>query len=146
MTELEERPWRAWLFAMKAQINTFNWPLPCNQHIGPKPVVAAGATAGYSLPLSGMTPNALILEAGQFITVPLPSGHNRAVCLSADLLTNGAGTATAQFNGALNEIPTLGATVETAAPFIPMALVTETQGFSLSGSVSGTSFDVEEAI
>lgn len=144
-TEVEERPWRAFLFALRGPANWFRWYLPCNTHIGPRPTVAAGASNGYSLPLTGMQPNARILDAGQYITVPLPSGHSRAVCLTADLVTNGSGNATATFEPALTETPTLGATVETTDPFIPMSLTAPEQGFGLADGLSGTSFDVEES-
>ena len=139
-TEEEERPWRAFLFSLKGPVNWFRWPLPCGSHIGPKPTVAAGASNGYTLPLTGM------LRAGQFMTVPLPSGHARAVCLVSDLRADATGNATAQFEPALNEIPAEGATVETVDPYIPMSLVDPTQGFGLANGVSGTSFDVEEAL
>jgi hypothetical protein len=145
-TEAEERPWRAFLFALRGPANWFRWPLPCHSHIGPRPTVASGASNGYTLPLTGMQPNARILEAGQFMTVPLPSGHARAVVLTAPLRADGSGNGTAQFEPALNETPTLGATVETTDPFVPMALVDRTQGFSMSDGVSGAAFDVEEAL
>ena len=145
-TETEERPWRAFLFGLRGPANYFKWLLPPNRHIGPKPTVASGATAGYALPLTGMQPSATILRAGQFMTVPLPSGHKRAVCLTADLRTDGSGNATAAFEPALNEIPTLAATVETAAPFIPMSPSEPTQGLDSADGVSGASFDVEEAM
>lgn len=145
-TEEEERPWRAFVFSLRGPVNWFRWPLPCHSHIGPKPTVDAGATDGYTLPLTGMQPNARILRAGQFMTVPLPSGHGRAVCLSADLRADASGDAVAQFEPALNEVPTEGVTVETTDPYIPMSLVAPEQGFTLSNGVSGTSFDVEEAL
>lgn len=145
-TEADERQWRAFLFALKGPANWFRWPLPRNHHIGPRPTVATGAGDGYTLPLTGMQPNARILLAGQFITVPLPSGHSRAVCLTADLVADGSGGATAQFQPALNEVPTTGATVETVAPFIPVAPVEPFMGLSTSQGVSGTGFAVEEAI
>lgn len=144
-TEEEEQPWRAFLFGLDGPVNWFRWPLPCHSHIGPKPTVAGGATDGYTLPLVGMQPNARILRAGQFMAVPLPSGHWRAVCLTADLRVNADGEATASFRPALGEAPTAGATVETTDPFIPMALVQSEQGFAQSDGVSGASFDVEEA-
>lgn len=144
-TEAKERPWRAFLFGLRGPANWFSWPLPCNTHIGPKPVVDAGATAGYTLPLTGMSPNARILRAGQFMTVPLPSGHSRAVCLTADLRADSSGDAEAEFEPALGEVPEADAEVETTDPFIPMALVESRQGFSLSEGISGASFDVEEA-
>lgn len=145
-TEDEERPWRAFLFGMRGPANWFKWMLPPQSHIGGRPTVAAGAGSGYSLPLSGMLANATILRAGQFMTVPLPSGHKRTVCLTTDLRTDGSGNATAAFEPALNETPTLAATVETAAPYIPMSPVEPTQGLDSADGVSGASFDVEEAM
>jgi len=144
--EDEERPWRAWLFGLRGPVNWFRWPLPCQSHIGPKPTVDTGASDGYTLPLTGMQPNALILKAGQYMTVPLPSGHARAVCLTAELRADGSGDATATFEPALNETPTVGATVETTDPYIPMSPVESVQGLSSSQGVSGASFDVEEAL
>lgn len=145
-TELEERPWRAFLFALRGPANWFRLNLPCNSHIGPKPVVAAGATNGYTLPLSGMAVSSTILRAGQFMTVPLPSGRFRAVTLTADLVSNGSGVGTATFEPALTEVPTLAATIETTAPFIPVARVDSEIGFSHQGGVAGIGFDVEEAL
>ena len=145
-TEDEERGWRAFLFGLKGPVNWFRWPLPCQSHIGPKPTVDAGASDGYALPLTGMQPNTRILKAGQFMTVPLPSGHARAVCLTADLRADGTGAATAAFTPELTETPTLGATVETTDPYVPMSPVAAEQGFALSQGVSGASFDVEEAL
>lgn len=145
-TEEEERQWRAFLFALKGPHNSFRWPLPCNRHIGPKPVVGADAEGGNTLPLTGGQPNARIARAGQYMTVPLPSGHHRAVCLVADLRFDASGNATATFEPALNEAPTQGVTVETAYPFVPMAPVDTLMGLTMSEGVSGTSFDVEEAM
>lgn len=145
-TEDEERPWRAFLFGLEGPVNWFRWLLPCNKHIGGRPTVASGATAGYTLPLSGMQPGTRILRKGQFMTVPLPSGHSRAVCLTLDLIADGSGDATAAFRPALNETPTLGVTVETADPFIPMSPVEPTQGLDSADGISGASFDVEEAM
>lgn len=145
-TEEEERQWRAFLFNLAGPENHFRWPLPCNSHIGPRPQVDTGATDGYTLPLTGGQPNARILRAGQFMTVPLPSGHSRTVCLTADLRFDASGDALAQFRPALNEAPTAGVTVETTDPFIPMAPTAPVIGLSLDNGVSGTSFDVEEAM
>lgn len=145
-TEESERPWRAFLFALEGPQNWFKWPLPCNTHIGPKPLVNAASTAGNTLPLDGMQPDTLILRAGQFITVPLPSGHARAVCLTADLRTNSSGEATAQFKPELNEVPADNAVIETVAPYIPMAPTEAVLGLGTSQGISGTAFDVEEAL
>lgn len=145
-TEEREQPWRAFLFALEGPANWFKWPLPRNTHNGPKPTVASGAGNAYTLPLEGMQANARVLRAGQFMTVPLPSGHSRAVCLLADLMTNADGEATASFKPALNETPVEGAVVETADPFIPMAPVDSELGFETSDGISGAAFEVEEAL
>lgn len=145
-TEEEERQWRAFLFSLIGPENWFRWPLPCNRHIGPKPTVASGAGADYTLPLTGMQPSARIARAGQFLTVPLPSGHNRAVCLAADLRADASGNATAAFSQALGEVPATGATVESAYPFIPMAPVDSSLSIEMGEGVSGAGFAVEEAL
>ena len=145
-TEEEERQWRAFIFALEGPQNSFRWPLPRNVHIGPRPLVNAASSDGNTLPLDGMTPNARILRAGQFITVPLPSGHARAVCLTADLVTNGSGQATATFKPALNEVPANNAAVETVAPYIPMSPVEPVMGLASSQGISATGFQVEEAM
>lgn len=144
-TEVAERPWRAFMFALRGPVNWFRWPLPCHKHIGPKPTIDVYPSDGYELPLTGMQPNARILLAGQFMTVPLPSGHFRTVCLTADLRADASGNATATFEPALGEVPDEGEEVETTDPFIPMSLVEPEQGFVASQGVSGTSFDVEES-
>lgn len=144
-TELAERPWRAFLFGLRGQVNFFRWYLPRSNHIGPKPTVDAGAVAGaYTLPLRSMAPSTLVLQAGQFMTVPMPSGKYRTVCLTADLVSDSSGDATATFEPALNEAAAEGATVETADPFIDFALVEPEQGFDYQDGISGAAFDVEE--
>lgn len=145
-TEDKERPWRAFLFNLKGPQNWFKLMLPPNSHYGARPTVASGAGNGYTLPLTGLAPNARILRAGDFMTVPLPSGHARAVSLAADLRADGSGDASAQLSQALNETPTTGATVETAAPYIPVAPTDPLQGFDYAQGVSGFSFSVEEAL
>lgn len=145
-TEEEERPWRAFLFALDGPVNWFRWLLPCQRHIGAKPTVDSGAGDGYTLPLTGLHPSTRILRAGQFMTVPLPSGHSRAVCLTEDLVSDGSGDAVASFRPALGETPTIGVTVETADPFIPMSPVETVQGLDSADGVSGATFEVEEAL
>lgn len=144
-TEEQERPWRAFLFGLRGPVNWFRFVLPCNMHAGSKPTVRSGAGNGYTLPLAGLAVSQTILKAGQFITVPLPSGYDRTVCLTADLVSNSSGQATVTFEPALGEVPTVGVTVETINPFIRMALVDRTAGLSASGGISGGSFKVEEA-
>lgn len=145
-TEVEERQWRAFLARLKGVQNWFKVYLPCQSHIGPAPTVDTGATNGYTLPLTGMTPSTVILEAGQHMSVPLPSGHVRAVRLTADLLTDGSGEAVAEFSPALNEVPTLGAMIETANPYVRVAASATRNPIPLSNGISGFVLDVEETV
>lgn len=145
-TEAEERQWRAFLARLKGVQNWFKVYLPCQSHIGPAPTVDTGATNGYTLPLTGMTPSTVILEAGQHMSVPLPSGHVRAVRLTADLLTDSGGEAVAEFSPALNEVPTLGATVETANPYVRVAASATRNPIPLNNGISGFVLDVEETV
>ena len=145
-TEAAERKWRAFLYALRGSQNWFRYILPCNTHSGAMPTVRTGASIGYTLPLEGMAANQTVLEVGQFLTVPMPSGHFRTVCLMADLQTNGLGESTAVFEPALNEIPVVGAQVETRDPFIPMASKSPDLPMEQANGVSGFAFDVEEAM
>lgn len=119
-TEMEERPWRAFLHGLRGRQDHFNYVVACQRHAGAMPLVNSAADAGYTLPLDGMEPNTRILQAGQYLTVPLPSGHKRLLMLKADLITNGSGEATAILNLALGEVPTNNAQVETAFPYVPV--------------------------
>lgn len=143
-TEEEERPWRAFLFGLGGPSNWFRYPLACNDHPGSNPTVGAGASNAYTLPLAGLTPSTTILAAGQYMTVPLPSGRYRAICLTAPLISDGSGHATAQFAPALGETPSLGVTVESVNPFIPMCPIEDALSIGTDNGVSGIAFDVEE--
>lgn len=145
-TELEERPWRAFAFGLRGRQNTFHFPVACQRHIGGKPVVAAGATDGYTMPLKGMAVSTRILSAGQYLTVPLPSGHHRLVCLTEDLMSDASGNGTATFNFELGEIPDEDEVVESANPFIPVRNSSNRGGFSYDNAVSGRAFELEEAL
>lgn len=141
-TERQQRPWRAFFVALRGIQHHFRVRMACQSHIGPPPQVDAGAGDGYTLPIKGMTPSTTILEAGQFMTVPLPSGYWRAVCLSADLNTDAAGKAIAQFEPALGEVPATNAVLETAEPFCLVRLAQPQTGWG-GGSFA---FEAEEAL
>ena len=145
-TEDEERPWRAFLFSLRGRQNIFHYPLPKQRHVGGKPLVNAASGSGYTLPLDGMQPSTRILSAGHYMTVPLPSGHQRLVMLAADLITNASGEATAQLNIELGEIPADNVTVETAEPFIPVCNSEARVSISWDNAVSGAGFSLEEAL
>lgn len=145
-TEDEERPWRAFLMGLRGRQNTFNFPLPCQHHIGGKPRVNGATGSGYELPLDGLQPSTRILSAGHFLTVPLPSGHNRCVMLMEDLIADASGEATAVLNFELGEVPDDDAEVETYIPFIPVRSVNGGIGMTWENAVAGASLDLEEAL
>lgn len=145
-TESDERPWRAFLFSLRGRQNHFNYPLPKQRHVGGKPLVNAASASGYELPLDGMQPSTRILSAGHYMTVPLPSGHNRLVMLASDLVTNSSGQATAQLNIELGEIPANNAVVETGEPFIPVCNADPRVTISWENAVAGIGFNLEEAL
>ncbi len=145
-TEDEESPWRAFLFGLRGILNTFNYPIACQRHVGGRPLVDTGATDGYMLPLKGMQPSTRILKAGKYMTVPLPSGHKRLVNLTADLIADADGKGTATFNFALNEIPSVDTVVETGNPYLPVRKSETRGGFSYENAVAGASFALEEAL
>jgi hypothetical protein len=141
-TEEEERPWRAFLFGLAGPANWFRLQMACAQIVGSNPTVGSAPGDGFTMPMAGIG-TGTFLKAGQWLTVPLPSGRYRAVCLTSDLVGSG-GTGTATFAPALGETPTVGATIEATAPFIAFSPVSDELGFGFSNGVSGASFDVEE--
>lgn len=146
VTEMEEAPWRAFLFGLKGRRNHFHYPVACQRHVGPKPQVFNATEAGYSLPLDGMQPSTRILRAGQYITVPLPSGHKRLVMLTADLVTDASGIATAQLNMALGEIPDDYTEVETANPYVPVISADGNPQISYQDGASSATLNLEEML
>lgn len=145
-TEMEERPWRAFLFGLRGRQNHFNLPVACQRHAGGKPQVFNATEAGYTLPLDGMQPSTRILSAGQYMTVPLPSGHNRLVMLMADLVTDASGIATAQINIELGEVPDDYAEVETGDPFLPVVSAEQSINLPYENAVSSAVLSLEEAL
>jgi hypothetical protein len=145
-TEDDERPWRAFLFNLRGRQNYFHYPMPRQRHVGGKPLVNAATGSGYELPLDGMEPSTRILSAGHYMTVPLPSGHQRLVMLAADLITNSSGQATAQLNIELTEVPADNAVVETANPFIPVCNAEPRVTINWDNAVAGAGFNLEEAL
>lgn len=142
-TDDSERPWRAFLFALRGPQNWFALPLPCNNVAG-NVAVGSGTKLARSIPISGMPVSATHLTAGSFLTITLPSGAFRAVCLMADLVANGSGNGTATFEPELPEVPATGAVVFAAQPFLPARNTVTTAGFSWTQAVAGTTLELEE--
>mgnify|MGYP000104831521 CR=1 FL=1 len=145
-TEQEERALRVFVECLDGIIGITNVPRLCQVHIGPKPTVAAGAGNGFTLPLTGMAASTTVLEAGQFMTVPLPSGHARLVMLTADLVTDASGNATATFKPDLGEIPDEDTVVETVNPYCPMRSTVNEIAVPTEGGVTVVSLSMREAL
>lgn len=145
-TEEDERPWRVFKIAMRGPVNWARLKVACSQRTGANPTVRAGANPFTTLPLQGLPANATVLKAGQYITVPLPSGRHRLAMLMADLLTNGSGQGTATFLPELTETPAIGTTVETIDPYMAVAFVDARQGWKLSDGITDMPLVFEEAL
>jgi hypothetical protein len=81
--------------------------------------------------LQGLPGGQTVLVTGDLMTVFLPSGHRRLVCLTQDLVSNGQGLATAVFGPELGEVPATGATVEIQRPYAVVALTSEPPGWDV---------------
>lgn len=145
-TEVDARPWRAFKISLRGPVNSFRMPIACSQHAFDNPIVRTGPGDGNTIPLEGLPPSTTMLVAGQFMTVPLPSGHKRLVCLIGNLTSNGLGQGTATFLPALNEVPTVGATVETIDPYALVALTASRQGWQDANGLFSFTFEAEEAL
>lgn len=146
VTEYQKRPWRAFLAKLKNRQNKFRLRVAKWQRIGLNPNVAAGATASGSIPLTGFPPNQYVMREGQYLTIPLPSGHEQLVTLTIDLLTDASGNVTAQFEPELRESPAIGAEAETVNPWLLTRLANNRIGHSLSGGRAEFSFALVEAV
>lgn len=140
--------WRGFFTALRGQRNSF--PLTAierpRQTDVANPTVAAGAGSADTLPLKGLPANTAVLLTGELMTVPLPSGHQRLVCLTADLVSNGAGAAIARFGPELSEVPAENALVEIREPFALVRQTSEAPGWDVDvGQTYTFPFAVEEA-
>lgn len=145
-TEEDERPWRVFKIAMRGPVNWARLKVACSQRTGANPTVRAGADPFTTLPLEGLPANVTALKAGQYMTVPLPSGRHRLVMLMADLVTNGSGQATATFVPELTGTPAEGAIVETIDPYMAVAFMDSRQGWKVSNGVTDMPLVFEEAL
>ncbi|GGB15158.1 hypothetical protein GCM10011380_00710 [Sphingomonas metalli] len=139
-TEDEEAGIRAFFVALRGMRNTFRLQAGCQQTDVTTATVRTGAGNSDTLPMENLPANATVLTAGKFLTVQLPSGHFRLVCLTLPLVTNGQGMGTAVFGPELGEIPVAGTAVELANPFALMAM---TKPFSLQRADGLANFSIE---
>ncbi|MDF0543330.1 hypothetical protein PX699_13310 [Sphingobium sp. H39-3-25] len=145
-TEEEERPYRAFFAQARGPIRSFNIQVACSQRTGSNPTVRAGAGPANTLPLAGLPASATALLAGQYMAVPLPSGHVRLVLLTANLAADASGNATAIFEPLLGETPATGATVETINPYLPATMAEARHGWTTDNGVTIFAIDAVEAL
>lgn len=145
-TENDERPWRAFMAAAGAAPNRFRLPVACSQTTVANPTIQTTANGGNTLALTGLPPSLTILKAGQHMTIPLASGHERLVRLIGDLVSNGSGIATATFLPGLAGQANAGAVVEIRNPWLMAALVSSRQGHTVENGATAFTLDCEEAL
>ena len=142
------KPWRGFFAALHGPVNAFP-VIACEgqQTIAGNPAVRSGSGNATTVPLQGLPANQTVLVAGDFMTVSLPSGHKRLVCLTAPLVTNGQGQGTATFAPELGEIPAAGAAVEIQWPYGLMALTSDPPGWDVGvGQQYQFAITAEEAL
>lgn len=142
------RPWRAFFMALRGQLNMFRVRgVEAVQTAAANAAVRSGGDADTTLPLEGLPANATVLRAGDLMTVTLPSGHERMVCLIAPLVSNGQGQGTATFAPELGEVPIAGSTVEIREPWSLMRLSSEPPGWDVdAGQIYRFQVQAEEAL
>ena len=132
VTEAKAKAWRGFFISLCGSENPFRLEATENiQTEAANPQVAAGANDGSTLPLQHLPASATVLFAGDLMTVPLPSGHERLVCLTAPLVSDASGQGTATFGPELGEVPVAGAVVEIGRPWGLMALTSDPPGWDV---------------
>lgn len=125
--------WRGFFVSLNGPVHRF--PVvaieSARQTSAANPTVRPGAGNSNTCPLQGLPPSSTVLRTGDLMTVFLPSGHRRLVCLTQDLVTNGQGLGTAVFGPELGEVPAAGAPVEIQRPYAVVALTSEPPGWDV---------------
>lgn len=145
--EAQARAWRAFFVQVSQPFRAFAVrAVEGRQTAAGNPTIGAGANAGTTMPVSGLPASQTVLGTGCFLTVPLPSGHRRLVCLTAPLNSNAAGQAVATFEPELTEVPAPGATVEMQWPYALVRLAGDPAGWDVApGQQYAFAFSAEEA-
>ncbi|MGF3028147.1 hypothetical protein ACQVP2_35835, partial [Methylobacterium aquaticum] len=127
------KPWRGFFVSLFGPVHRFPVVAIENkrQTAAANPTVRAGAGNANTCPLQGLPANTTVLVTGDLMTVFLPSGHRRLVCLTQDLVSNGQGQGTAVFGPELGEVPAPGAQVEIQRPYAVVALTSEPPGWDV---------------
>ena len=141
------KPWRGFFMSLMGPVHSF--PVYAGEQIQTvvaNPTVAAGAGNANTLPLQGLPANTAVLVAGDFMTVFLPSGYRRLVCLTSPLTSDADGKAVAVFQPELGETPAAGAMVGIQRPYALMRQTSEPPGWDVSpGQMYGFMLTAKEA-
>jgi hypothetical protein len=142
----DKRALRAFVAQMRGQGNWTAVPAPVPQQTSAaNPVTrSTGLSGGFTLPLQGLPLSTTVLLAGDFMTVPLPSGHYRMGILMQDLASNGSGQGTAVLDREIREVPAAGVTVEIRNPFAAMRFANARNGWSDAYAAASFAFELEE--
>ena len=135
-------PWRSFVALMRGAANDSQIPVdPIAQSSLSNIMSVNGAgQTGRNLNVDGLPNSAVVLKAGQFVTV-----NNQLLQLTADVSTNGTGQATLSFEPALRFAPSDNAVVEYKNPYCLMYLTSEPSYSVESGYIYSLSLSLRES-
>lgn len=140
-------PWKAFFFRLRGPMNSFRLRAVEKQQTTVTNARVAGGDGGTNITLYGLPPSQIVLRAGHMMTVPLPSGHERLVGLTADIVADAAGQAAVSFAPELGEVPVVGTLVEIVWPHALLRFTGEDPGWDVEpGQTYIFPFQAEEAL
>ena len=145
------RKWRSALARLSALGNTFEAIAPGAEsgpstgYAGSTPVVNGAGQLGLSIVVSGASPNAALVNAGDYLSV-IAGGWRELKIVTSDVVTDGTGAATIAFEPALRNAPNDSARVDIFTPKGAFRLADASAAWRLSpNGIGNIVFDVEEA-
>lgn len=136
-------PWRVFLAQARGGANEFQVPIDATPQLAGATTAAvdgAGQT-GRSLNCDGFPVSTTVLEAGQFVTI-----NDQLLQLTSDIISNGSGEASINFEPLIRVSPDDNATVEFRNPYALMYL-NEIPAYNATiGDTYSLSLDLRELI
>jgi hypothetical protein len=110
--------WRGFLVDLDGQANTFRLPVPgtvgpSSGYSGPEATVDGAGQSGRTINLTGITPNAVYLRRGDYITI-----NDELKVVQANVSANALGKATVDFKPRLRKSPPNGSVTKTRNPTV----------------------------
>jgi hypothetical protein len=116
------QPWYEWRAKLNGQANYFRFPaVEADQHEGSVVATVKSSSGSTNLVIDNLPASVTYLPHGR-LTVILDDGHEQLIELTAPLITNVSGEATASFWPPLRGDPEVDSTVETKNPWVVLAL------------------------